>query len=202
MSARKSSYDVHVRGYKNWGTNIQQCLSEFEAGQCIRHTGESFSDALAALSQEERDAYLLCLEYSFLAHMQKRQFSWTDVSASQMCGRLTGWSDMHCQIAQLQDRLHFHHEILECFIDLHRNAEQLALLMVKDYIAYATSRDDCGQTHLARPFLQEYAMTWKDGDVELLRIAKSAPILYGLIGSEADRLLNDIKRPAGLHVFL
>jgi hypothetical protein len=28
-------------------------------------------------------------------------------------------------------------------------------------------------------------MTWKDGNVELLRIAMSAPILCGLIGLEA-----------------
>ncbi len=89
----------------------------------FQHNAASFSDALAALSQEQQEAYMLCLEYSFLAHVQRRSFSWTDVSALQMGEKLTGWSDMHCRISQLQDRLHFHHEILDCFIDPHRRAE-------------------------------------------------------------------------------
>jgi hypothetical protein len=175
--------------------------NEFGANQ-FQHNGASFSDALAALSQEQQTAYMLCLEYSFLAHVQKRQFSWTDVSAFKMCERLTGWSGMHCRIAQLQDALHFHHEILECFIDLHREAEHWAQRLVKDYIACASSHADCDQSYLTRPFLQEYAMAWKDGTVELFRMAETAPILYGLIDREAERLLNNIKRSVGIDVFL
>jgi hypothetical protein len=175
--------------------------NEFGANQ-FQHKGASFSDALAALSQEQQEAYMLCLEYSFLAHVQKRSFSWTDISAFQMCEKLTGWSDMHCRIAQLQDGLHFHHEILGYFIDLHRKAEHWAQRLVKDYIACASSHADCCQSYLTQPFLQEYAMSWKDGNVELLRMAETAPILYGLIDLEAERLLNNIKLAAGLHVIL
>ena len=129
--------------------------SEFGANQ-FQLKGASFSDALAALSQEQQEAYMLCLEYSFLSHVQRRSFSWTDITALQMCERLTGWSDMHCRIVQLQDRLHFHHEILEYFIDLHRRAEHWAQLLVKDYIARAISHADCCQSYLTQPFLQEY----------------------------------------------
>jgi hypothetical protein len=172
--------------------------SEFGANQ-FQLKGASFSDALAALSQEQQDAYMLCLEYSFLAQLQKRQFAWTDVSAIQMCQRLTGWSSMHCRIAQLQDRLDFHHDVLECFIDLHRNAEHWAQLLVKDYIAWTISHDGRDQSYLNRHILQEYAMSWKNETVELLLIAESAPILFGLIDLEAERLLDSIKLTAGVH---
>lgn len=166
----------------------------------LGNEGVSFSDALGALSLVQQDAYMLCVEYSFLAHVQKRQFSWTDVSAIQMCRRLTGWSAMHCQIALLQDRLAFHHDVLECFIDLHRKAEHWAQLLVKDFIALLTSEDCVSQSFLTRHLLQEYAMSWKNETVELLQIRESVPILFGLIDLEAERLFEDLQLTAGVRV--
>ena len=42
-------------------------------------------------------------------------------------------------------------------------------------------------------------MSWKNETVELLLIAESAPILFGLIDLEAERLLDSIKLTAGVH---